>query len=143
MSINDEKELARAHWRLDEVDVKLRTGAESFAKVNARIDAVQPKPINSWAVAAKVFGVVFVVAGIAFGAGNYPTRGEWEKQKENCKKQIDSLESQVNQLMLTQRDTNSALTALMGNKQIEQIQKDIKERLDALAQPEERPRKGR
>lgn len=132
-----EIELQRAQWRMDAFDDRLHAGADTFAKMQQAVDrAIElslPKPPNPWTVAGKVFGIVVVVSGIAFAAGNYPTRAEWQESQDETRTRLEETSDAINSLKLEQRDLSAGVKMLTaGQDRAEESQKEIDNKLDRV-----------
>lgn len=130
-----EIELQRAAWRLDAMDERLHAGAETFQKMQQAVDRAielsQPTPPNPWAVAGKVFGLVVVIAGIAFAAGNYPTRSEWHEAQEETRSRLDNSGAAINAIKLEQKDLSAGIQSLnKGQDRAESAQKILEQKID-------------
>lgn len=132
-----EIELQRTQWRLDSMDERLHQGADTFAKMQLAVDRAvaqsQPKPPNPWAVAGKVFGIGVVVAGVAFAAGNYPTRGEWDDSRAKAQHRLDEASKEITEIKIEQKDLSAGIKALNeGQDRAEATQKRIDDKLDKV-----------
>lgn len=83
----------------------------------------------------QLLALVVLVAGVAFAAGNYPTRGEWEADREKQLGEIESVKEDVATMQLEQVRLRSSMDSIeKSQSRSETTQTEIRQKLDAALQ---------
>lgn len=128
----------------EETRSRLREGAQTFAKLREdaqkeREDMRRMVQERAWVRWAQVIGVLVVVGSVAYAAGKYPDREEFDASVGRVHERLDGVEVDVAQLRLDQRDIKAATESTQ--KSVEALGKSIDRKLDAaLSQPQRRRR---
>ena len=85
----------------------------------------------------KTFGVLLTLlvatAGVAFAAGNYPTREEWQESNMRTVDSIEKLKSDVTTIKLEQVQLKSAIDAINASQaRSEKVQTEIRKTMGEL-----------
>lgn len=80
-----------------------------------------------------LLGVVALVAGIAFAAGNYPTRSEWESSRAEQLKQVDEVKHDISTMQLEQVRLQSSIAGIEKSQaRSERTTTEIRQKLDEV-----------
>ncbi len=81
---------------------------------------------------AQILALVVLVAGIAFAAGNYPTRAEWQADRTKQLLEIEKIRTQITNSKLEQVRLGASLRAIERSQdRNEKIQTEISRKLDS------------
>ena len=82
---------------------------------------------------AQLLALVVIVAGIAFAAGNYPTRAEWNSAREKQADQLDTVKNDVSNMKLEQVRIGGAVNGIKDSqRRSESTQTEIRQKLDKV-----------
>lgn len=83
-------------------------------------------------VVGQLLALVVLVAGIAFAAGNYPTRGEWEADREKQLDEIEAVKEDVSTMQLEQVRLRGSMSSIEKSQdRSEKTTNEIRQKLDA------------
>jgi len=112
------------------MEERLKLGAPTMAEIRDTV-AEMRRPPNPWGVAIKVFGVVAVIAGIAFAAGSYPTRGEWQGANQAQQHRTEAVEDRVQELGVEQQRLGGEIKLIKASQdRSEAASKSIEDKLE-------------
>lgn len=81
---------------------------------------------------AKLLALTVIVAGIAFAAGNYPTRGEWQADRERQLDEIEAVKEDVSTMQLEQVRLRGSMSSIEKSQdRSEKTTNEIRQKLDA------------
>ena len=143
--------LARLHertrelewWRKD-IQRRLQEGAQSFddlrkavAVVDKRVSDVdkktQPHPKPLWVILSFCVTVAMIIASIAWTAGHYPSRGEFDSLKDHVTKMEVHFTEEIGNLKVTVAEMKGIVGSVKeGVARVESVQKDNSDKLDRL-----------
>ncbi len=84
--------------------------------------------IKTWATVA---GVVVLLGGVAWAAGNYPTREEWDASRNVQGAKMDRVKADVSKMQIEQVKLRGAMDSIEKSQtRSEETQKDINRKLD-------------
>ena len=84
-------------------------------------------------IGAILIGTLLTVTGVAFAAGSYPTRGEWNASKEKTEKQIEVLKYDVVNIKIEQVKLRSSLKVIENSQlRTEGIQTEIRQTIGEI-----------
>lgn len=80
----------------------------------------------------QLLALVVLISGIAFAAGNYPTRGEWQESRTKQLVEIEQLRTKQSQLQLEQVRLGASMKAIERSQdRNEKTQTEINRKLDS------------
>jgi Rieske Fe-S protein len=93
------------------------------------------QPTDILKTAATFLGVLALLGGVAFAAGNYPTRGEWENSRAAQLQEISDVQKEVSEMKLEQVRLRGSLDNIEKSQaRTEHTQTEIRKSIDkALA----------
>ena len=95
-------------------------------------------------VVGQLLALAVLVAGVAFAAGNYPTRGEWEADREKQLDEIESVKKDVATMQLEQVRLRGSMTSIEKSQdRSEKTTNEIRQKLDKALMESRTPNRRR
>jgi len=147
--------MSKVEWQTEQVGERLGQGAESFSDLRNSIgevrkdikeahekfqEAIKPKPMPTWKVAAFAFSVLCVAATVIWMFARYPDRDEFNKAKAEEAMEIKSVVDKVDDLEDKQTEIRTTQQLIKGSvDRQEKAQEKIDSKLDRLLDPTTSP----
>lgn len=124
---------SRAHWRIDEMERRLQEGNKTFESIRSEIKA------RAWVRWVQVLGALGLIGSIAFAAGSYPDRGEFDKAIDGAHERLDRVQDVTHQMQLEQTKQGRDLDTL--KRDMGRYMESIDGKLDNMLEQGQRRRR--